>query len=864
MFIYLENLEKVEGARQESFLIPNPRYAKIINSHGFQINKDTIIFTDLQEEFNYIIKQLQYRLLSFNLKEKIEVTKVQDLEIYPQIHSFLKKSIAGFPETLLNIVRAEKNYKDQGYLLISKDSKLIIEADSVQGIYYGVQTLLQVLNSAKDKLSLNNMQILDYPALQIRGVSDDISRGQAPTIDNLKKFIKNLSHYKINQYYLVYMQDMFRFKNYPNIGENRGAYTKEEIKELIDFAKKLFVEVIPIFQTIGHWDNILRNRDYWKYGEFPGSNSLNIANEEIYEMLDTMIGELSEVFTSEYFHIGADESFDVGKVNSKQYIEEKGLGTAYLKHYKKVYDIVKKHGYKKVVIYHDILYKYEDVLENLPKDMIIMYWNYSSKKSHSIIDRIKDHDFPILVSPSIMDFNRIFPSIDKYEQNIINLIKYGYKKGIHGEVTSSWGDYRNKEIRENRIYGFVFSAVVGWDPSKVINKMIFWKGLFIHFFGIYDHRLIEIFSKIRVIQDKKLLHTRTSGYYNHFFAHPFNKNKSKYKKNIKTKGFKDLISDMDDVIEKCEELEKIVLKNKINIRNLSFIAKHIRFYCKKRINSLNVVDFYLKRERSILKDKCIIEIENLITDLKNLLNEYEILWLDCSKEDGFKSVKQKYLWLLKFYNEKLDELRNNKKWQDPNIPSELIYLDSSFIHQVHSTFYKKKIQIDEEVEQAYLQVIAGCFSKVSINGIHMGHVITRRTLNCVGIENNIKIFNFGEFIQKGENTILIENIDYIGGIGPINIYGIIKLKSEKIIQIKTDKTWVGSRINENDWKNVKSFGSPPKATGGLNYPDFEKNIPSKADDSMPFLNSLVSKMSKKYFWFVKIIVRLFNRYDVIE
>lgn len=570
---------------------------------------------------------------------------------------------------------------------------------------------------------------------------------------------------------------------------------------------------MPIFQTIGHWDNILQNPDFWNYGEFPGSNSLNIANEEIYEILDKMIGELSKVFSSEYFHIGADESFDVGKVNSKQYIEERGLGNAYLRHYTKVYEIVKKHGYKKVVIYHDNLYKYKDVLENLPKDMIIMYWNYSSKKSHPILDKIKKNNFPIIVSPSIMDFNRIFPSINKYEKNIINLIKYGYKKGISGEITSSWGDYRNKEIRENRIYGFIFSAMVGWDPEKEVNKTIFWKGLFIHFFGIYDHGLIKIFSKFRVIQEKNLLHTRSSSYYNHFFAHPFNKNTSKYKKNIKTKGFKNLISDMDLVIRKCEELEKIVIKNKINIRNLSFIAKHIKFYCKKRINSFNVVNSYLKGARENLKEKWIDEIENLMKELKVLLDEYEILWLECSKGEGFKSVKQKYLWLLKFYNEKLDELRNNKQWRDPNIPSELIYLDSNSIHKVHTSFYRKIILIDKEIEQAYLQVIAGCFAKVFLNDKYIGYVISRRTLNYVGIENNIQIFNIGEVIQKGENVILIENIDYIGGVGPINIYGNIILKSGEIIQIKTDKTWLGSRTIQNNWDIVKSFGSPPKATG---------------------------------------------------
>ncbi|MFX1374678.1 MAG: family 20 glycosylhydrolase [Promethearchaeota archaeon] len=864
MFIYLDNLVRDEGKKEEIYLIPHPRYFKINYSYKGKISEDSRIITDLPMNFQYIINQIQDVLSSFNLKKSLEVIQVHNIDTSPIVKAFLKDSLALFPENLYDIVSANEIYKDQGYLLISNDFKLIIKAESIQGIFYGVQTLLQILNSTRDKLSVNKIQILDFPALKIRGVSDDISRGQAPTIENLKKFIKNLSHFKINQYYLAYMQDMFRFKNYPDIGEKRGAYNKEELQDLVDFAKMHFVEVIPIFQTISHWDNILHNPNYWNFGEFPGSSCLNIANEEIYKMLDTMIGEMSEVFTSKYFHIGADESFDVGKVNSKQYVEEKGLRNAYLTHYKKVYDIVKKHGYTKVVIYHDILYKYRDILRNLPEDMIIMYWKYNTKKSHSIIDKIKKYNYSIVVSPSIMDFNRIFPSMDKYEKNIVNLIKYGHKKGIIGEVTSSWGDYRNKEIRENRIYGFIFSAMVAWNPGKEVNKANFWMGIYIHFFGIYDHRLIVIFSKFRLIQEKNLLLTRTSGYYNHFFAHPSNKNTLKYRKNIKTKGFNYLISNMDDIIQKCKELEEIVIKNKINIRNLSFIAKHIRFYCKKRINSLNIANFYRKGARESFKKRLISEIEYLMKKLNDLLDEYKILWLKCAKETGFEPIKQKYLWLLKFYKEKLDEIRNNNQWKDPNIPSESIYLDSNSIHEVHTTFYKKIIHIDENIEQAYLQVIAGSFAKVFINDKYIGHVISRRTLNCVGIENNIQIFNIGQFIQKGENVLLIENIDYIGGIGLINIYGNIILKSGEIIQIKTDESWLGSRINQNNWESIKSFGKPPKAIGGLNYPNFENKIPSNMDDSMPFLNTLISKMSKKYFWFIKVIVNLFNRYDILE
>ena len=864
MFIYLENLVKTDETIENLFLIPYPRYMKRNNSNKMKINENSKLYTDLTEEFHYIIEQLQGSLLSSKLRERLEVIKILNFEKNPKIKSFLDENIALFPNGLFNEVTKKKNYQTQGYLIISDDSKIIIEAKSVQGLFYGVQTFIQLLNSSQDNLSINDIKILDFPSLQIRGVSDDISRGQVPKIENLKKFIKNLSHFKINQYYLVYMQDMFKFKNFPDIGKDRGAYSKEEIKELIDFAKICFVEIIPIFQTIGHWDNILHNPDYWKYGEFPGSNSLNIANEEIYEILDKMIGELREVFISDFFHIGADESLDVGKVASKQYIEEKGIENAYLNHYKKVYTIVRKHGYKKVIIYHDILFKFKKVLESLPKDMIIMYWKYNTKTNHPILDSIKKYDFPLIVSPSIMDFNRIFPSIDKYEQNITNLIRYGFNIGVIGEVTSSWGDYRNKEIRENRIYGFIFSAMVSWDPIKEINKLNFWKGLFIHFFGLNDHRLIEVFSILRLIQDKNLLHTRPSGYYNHFFAHPFNKKSSKYRKNIKTKGFKKVISDMASVIEKCEELEGIAPKNKINIRNLAFVAKHIKFYCRKRVNSRNFVDYYLKKGRGQRKDRLLEEIQNLKEELIKLLEEYEYLWLNCSKKEGLNSIKQKYLWLLRFYDDKLDEIKNKSKWEDPNIPSELIYLDSKRIHSIYSTYYKKTIHVDDYINQAYIQVIAGVFAKIYINDEYIGHVITRRTINYVGVNSNIQIFNIKDYIHKGENVIKIENVDYIGGIGPINVYGIIQLKSGDLIQIKTDKTWLGSNTNINDWNKVKSFGRPPKATGGLNYPDFENNIPSNADDTMPFLNTLISKMSKKYFWFVKLIIKLFNRYDNIE
>ncbi|MFX0136765.1 MAG: hypothetical protein ACFFDN_24220, partial [Candidatus Hodarchaeota archaeon] len=364
------------------------------------------------------------------------------------------------------------------------------------------------------------------------------------------------------------------------------------------------------------------------------------------------------------------------------------------------------------------------------------------------------------------------------------------------------------------------------------------------------------------LQDKNRLHTRPTAYYNHFFAHPYAKDTRRYRSNIRTSGFEKVISDMNEIIKVSEELEKDVLKNKINIRNLAFVAKHIKFYCKKRFNSKSMVGFNPKYEKHRIQR--INEIDNLKRDLGSLLLEYEHLWIKCARKEGFNSIKTYYLWLIKFYGDKIEQLKNNVKWEDPNIPSELIYLDTKELHNTYTTFYQKVINIDGQIEQAYLQVIGGTYAKVSINEIYIGYTITRHSLNYITLENNIQIFDIKSSLKQGKNTITIENVDFIGGLCPINVYGEIKLVNTKSIIILTDKSWLATRTFNNDWREVKSFGKPPKATGGLSYPNFEDSMHSKENDALASLNSLACRKSKKFFWILKLIFRLFHRYDVLE
>ena len=100
-------------------------------------------------------------------------------------------------------------FKEQGYILRIDPGRITIEAPSAVGRFYAVQTLRQLLRTAHAP-SLPQLLIKDYPALQWRGISDDISRGQVSHIDDFLHIIRQLAFYKKNLYQ-PYIEDMFSF-----------------------------------------------------------------------------------------------------------------------------------------------------------------------------------------------------------------------------------------------------------------------------------------------------------------------------------------------------------------------------------------------------------------------------------------------------------------------------------------------------------------------------------------------------------------------------------------------------------------------------------------------------------------------------
>jgi hexosaminidase len=251
---------------------------------------------------------------------------------------------------------------DEGYRLVSSVNEVTISANKPAGLFYGVQTLLQLLpNEIESQQVVKNkkwtipaVSIMDNPRFAWRGLMLDVSR-HFFTKDEVKIFIDDMSKYKYNRMHFHLTDDQgwrieikslpkltevgawnvkktgrFNFFTPPGDDEPRnygGFYTQEDIKELIQYAKDRFVEIMPEIDIPGH--SLAAVASYpeltctpgtykvnsgeqfmnWYDGGFSAmiDNTLCPANEKVYTFLDKVFGEISALFPFEYIHMGGDE-----------------------------------------------------------------------------------------------------------------------------------------------------------------------------------------------------------------------------------------------------------------------------------------------------------------------------------------------------------------------------------------------------------------------------------------------------------------------------------------------------------------------------------------------------------------------------
>jgi hexosaminidase len=305
--------------------------------------------------------------------------------------------------------------------------------------------------------------IRDWPAMKWRGVSIDISRGPIPKLEFMEKQIRTLASYKLNMYAL-YMEDVFTVKG-NQIFAPPDALTPEEIKQLVAYAQKYYVTIVPELETFGHLHNILRYDLYSDLAEIPHGSVLTPTEPGTYDLLGKLIAEMEPLFPGPFFHIGADETFELGQGKTKQLIAQQGLGPVYLAHIAKLDAMLKPYG-KQTMFWADIAEKFPQLLPTLPKDLIAVIWTYDNAPSYD--NRLKpfqDAGLKMFVSPGITDWRRVYPDFNYSFLNIRNLTRDGQKYGALGMLNTDWKDMG--EALEGMAWpGFVYGAACGWQAGE--------------------------------------------------------------------------------------------------------------------------------------------------------------------------------------------------------------------------------------------------------------------------------------------------------------------------------------------------------------------------------------------------------------
>ena len=364
----------------------------------------------------------------------------------------------------------QNGFDAQGYAISADSHRILVGGGSEQGAFYGAQTLRQLLhpasagrNDAGGNLNCPAVAIRDWPAMKWRGVSIDISRGPIPTLSFMENQIRVLAGYKLNLYGL-YMEDVFKVEG-NELFAPPDALTPQEITELVVYAKKYYVTIVPELETFGHVHNILRYDTYSDLAEIPHGSVLTPTQPGTYDLIEKLVEPMAKLFSGPFFHIGADETFELGQGQTKQLIAEKGLGQVYLAHIAKL-DAMLKPYQKQTMFWADIAEKFPDLLPTLPKDLIAVVWTYEPEDSYdNRLAPFQKAGLPIFVSPGISNWRRLYPDFNESFRNIANLTRDGQKFGAIGVLNTEWKD-RGEELGGMDWPGLVFGTACGWQAGE--------------------------------------------------------------------------------------------------------------------------------------------------------------------------------------------------------------------------------------------------------------------------------------------------------------------------------------------------------------------------------------------------------------
>ncbi len=402
----------------------------------------------------------------------------------------IKKAAAKLPagEGGIPLYITYKDTNEEGYRLIVTNEEIKIEGDGVNGAFYGIQTLRQIF----DNDEIFCVEIEDKPNNIIRGVYQDVTRGKVPTVETMKWFIDQLAYSKLNTLHL-YVEHAFPFKEHYGTLDISCCITPEDIKELDEYCKENFIDLVPSIATASHLYDLLNvpqnvhlrelkdyKPKYHFWFERQDHHTIDIENPESFEFIKSLINQYASNFSSKYIHICGDEPFDLIRFGWREAagIDVHKLYTEYML---KLINYVKSLG-KIPMVWGGVVKRDRPDLQGLiPEDVLVCNASYQIEPTEARFMKYEGQNFKTLVCPGTSSYYRLVENAYASEQNIRNISVYAKKYDSIGMLNTNWGDYGNPCSLELSMFGIFAGAQMSWDFEnllddefkKAINKLLY-------------------------------------------------------------------------------------------------------------------------------------------------------------------------------------------------------------------------------------------------------------------------------------------------------------------------------------------------------------------------------------------------------
>ncbi len=458
------------------------------------------------------------------------------------------------------------NLDPEGYVLAVNANEIVVAGKTAAGTFYGLQTLKQLVRGEGMAAFVPAVEIVDWPAMRWRGVSDDISRGPVPTVDYIKRQLRSFAAFKLNMH-SFYMEQTFASSSDPLIGPAGGSLTPAEIRELVTYARRYHIELVPEQQTFGHLHKALKLEKYNELAETPYGDVLSPQQEGSYKLIADWYRQLNELFPGKFFHIGADETFELGEGQSREAVRTRGVGAVYFEHLNRVREILKPYN-RRLMFWGDIALNHPDLIGSIPKDMIVMNWDYAPKDDY--MPRIKpfqDAGLEEFVCPGVHNWNQIFPNLDAASKNIANFIRDGQASGALGMMNTSWDD-DGESLFEMTWYGIVLGAAASWQ-NKPVDIDAFDRDFDWAFFRSEGNQFVEALHALGSVNS--VLGISSSDEL--FWRDPFN---STFQRQART-----LNSQIREMRLAVEDADELLLRNEASARRNRSMIPVMRFAAQR-------------------------------------------------------------------------------------------------------------------------------------------------------------------------------------------------------------------------------------------------------------------------------------------